>query len=154
MTWSLILLALNVIVLSEWTMDYLPIHLLRDILVASKFWQLWKITALNDSVQVFVWTRSSTFLGKYQAAGLPWWLSVRNPPAMQKIWIPSLGREGLLEEGMATRSICLQNPHGQGSLVGLSPWGHKQLGTTERLSTEQPQGARLLGHILRVCFVL
>ena len=35
-------------------MDYLPIHLLRDILATSKFWQFWKITVLNAPVQVFV----------------------------------------------------------------------------------------------------
>ena len=31
---------------------------------------------------------------------------------------------------------CLENPHGQSSLVGYSPWGHKELGTTEQ-STAQ-----------------
>ena len=30
---------------------------------------------------------------------------------------------------------CLENPHGQRSLVGYSPWGHKESDTTERLST-------------------
>jgi len=30
---------------------------------------------------------------------------------------------------------CLDNPHGQSSLVGYSLWGHKELDTTERLST-------------------
>ena len=26
---------------------------------------------------------------------------------------------------------CLENPHGQRSLAGYSPWGHKELDTTE-----------------------
>ena len=30
---------------------------------------------------------------------------------------------------------CLENLHGQRSLVGDSPWGHKELGTAEQLST-------------------
>ena len=30
----------------------------------------------------------------------------------------------------------LENPHGQRSLVGYSPWGHKESDTTERLSTQ------------------
>jgi len=30
---------------------------------------------------------------------------------------------------------CLENPHGQRSLVGYSPRGHRELGTTEQLST-------------------
>ena len=39
---------------------------------------------------------------------------------------------------MATHSIsCLENPHGQRSLVGYSPWGCKELGTTERLNTTE-----------------
>jgi len=32
---------------------------------------------------------------------------------------------------------CLENPHGQRFLVGYSPWGHKELATTEQLSTIQ-----------------
>ena len=30
---------------------------------------------------------------------------------------------------------CLENPHGQRSLVGYSPWVHKESDMTERLST-------------------
>ena len=29
---------------------------------------------------------------------------------------------------------CLENPHGQGSLAGYSPWNHKESNMTERLS--------------------
>ena len=32
---------------------------------------------------------------------------------------------------------CLENPHGQRSLVGYSPRGRKELDTTERLSTAE-----------------
>ena len=32
---------------------------------------------------------------------------VKNPPVMQKTQVPSLGREDLLEEGMATHSSVL-----------------------------------------------
>ena len=32
---------------------------------------------------------------------------------------------------------CLENPHGQQCLAGCSPWGRKELDTTERLSTAQ-----------------
>ena len=34
---------------------------------------------------------------------------------------------------------CFKNPHGQRSLVGCSPWGHKESDTTEKLSTAQAQ---------------
>ena len=33
--------------------------------------------------------------------------TVKNLPAMQKIWVPSLGQEGPLEKGMATHSSIL-----------------------------------------------
>ena len=32
---------------------------------------------------------------------------VKNPPAMQEIWVQSLGQEDLLEKGMATHSNIL-----------------------------------------------
>ena len=41
--------------------------------------------------------------------------------------LQSLGQEDPLEEGMATHSSIL----GQRSLVGYSPWGHKESGMTE-----------------------
>ena len=40
---------------------------------------------------------------------------------------------------MATHSTsCLENPHGQRSLVGYSPWGHTESDMAERLSTSHP----------------
>ena len=33
---------------------------------------------------------------------------------------------------------CLENPHGQKSLVGCSPWGRKESDTAEHLSTPEP----------------
>ena len=52
--------------------------------------------------------------------------------AMRETWAPSLGREDPLEEEMATHSVFLPGEsHGQRSLVGYSPWGHKELDTTE-----------------------
>ena len=30
---------------------------------------------------------------------------------------------------------CLENPHGQRSLLGCSPWGHKESDMAEQLST-------------------
>ena len=41
------------------------------------------------------------------ARDLPWWLTVKNLPAMQETWVRSLGREDPLEEGMATHSSIL-----------------------------------------------
>ena len=52
---------------------------------------------------------------------------VKNPPAMWETWVRSLGWEDPLQEGMETHSniLSLENLHGQRSLVGYSPWGHR-----------------------------
>ena len=61
----------------------------------------------------------------------------KNLPAMQETWVQSLGREDLLEKEMATRS---SNPAWripwQRSLVGYSPWGHKESDMTEQLTQD------------------
>ena len=53
---------------------------------------------------------------------------------MQETWVQSLGWEDPLEEEMATHSSILAwEIHGGRSLVGYSPWGRKELDSTERL---------------------
>ena len=53
---------------------------------------------------------------------------------MQETWVRSLGREDPLEKEMATHSSTLAWKFlGQRSLVGYSPWGHKESDTTEQL---------------------
>ena len=63
---------------------------------------------------------------------------VKNPPVMQETWVrsPGLGRSHGGEYGNPLQYSCLENPHGQRRLAGYSPWGHKELDTTERLSTD------------------
>ena len=52
---------------------------------------------------------------------------VKNPPAMWETWVPSLGWEDPLEEGMATHSSILpRESHEQRSLAGYSPWSCKE----------------------------
>ena len=48
--------------------------------------------------------------------------------------IPGLGRSPGEGHGNSLQYSCLENSHGQKSLVGCSPWGHKKSGTTERLT--------------------
>ena len=59
-------------------------------------------------------------------------------------WVQSLVQEGSLEKRMSVFCISIQYPtavflpgevHGQRSLAGHSPWGCKELDTTEQLST-------------------
>ena len=51
--------------------------------------------------------------------------------------IPGLGRSSGGGHGNPLQYSCLENPHRQRSLEGYSPWGHKELDMTERLSTSQ-----------------
>ena len=51
--------------------------------------------------------------------------------------IQGLGRSPEGGHGNPLQYSCLKNPHGQRSLVGYSPWGCKELDTTEQLSTAQ-----------------
>ena len=46
--------------------------------------------------------------------------------------VPSLGWKDPLEEGMATRSNILPGEsHGQRSMAGYCPWGHRESDLTE-----------------------
>ena len=56
---------------------------------------------------------------------------VKNLPTIWETWVQSLGWEDPLEEGTPLQYSWLENPHGQRSLVGYSPWGHKESDTTE-----------------------
>ena len=49
-------------------------------------------------------------------------------------WIPGLGRSPGGGHGNPLQYSCLENPHGQRSLVGYSPQGRKESDTTEWLS--------------------
>ena len=52
---------------------------------------------------------------------------VKNLPAMRDTWVQSLGWEDPLElgHGNPLQHSCLDNPHGQRSLVGYSPQGFR-----------------------------
>ena len=67
---------------------------------------------------------------------------IKHLSTMQETWVQSLGWEDPLEREMAIHSSTIAwkipvflpgKPHGQRSLVGYSPWGGKELDTTERL---------------------
>ena len=81
----------------------------------------------------------------------------KNLPVMQKTWVQLLGWEDPTEKGMTTHSVFLpRESHGQRSLVGYSPWGHKKSDTTERLTIRflkcahfpsiGPMGSQRVGH--------
>ena len=74
------------------------------------------------------------------------YLAVKNPPAMQEMWVQSLGQEDSPGGGNGNpfQCSCLKNPHGQRSLVGYSPWGCKESDMTECLSTSTHVSRRSL----------
>ena len=68
--------------------------------------------------------------------GLPWWLSCKasacNAGATGDLGsIPGWGRSPGGGHGSPPKYSCLENPHGQRSLVGYDPWDCKEPGTTE-----------------------
>ena len=55
-------------------------------------------------------------------------------PAMRETWVRSLGREDPLETEWQTIPVLLPGKfHGWRSLVGYSPWDHKESDMTEQL---------------------
>ena len=58
--------------------------------------------------------------------------------------IHGLGRSPGGGHGNRVQYYCLENPHGQRSLVGYSPWGHKELDTTEWLNHHHQFGPNIL----------
>ena len=64
---------------------------------------------------------------------------VKNPLSRQETWvgkITGLGRSPGGGHGNPLQYSCLKNPHEQRCLAGYSPWGCKELDTTEQLCTE------------------
>ena len=73
----------------------------------------------------------------------PWSAAYQAPRSMgfarQEYWsgvpLPSPSLEGV--HGNPLQCTCLDNPHWQRTLVGYSPWSHKESDTTEWLSAAQ-----------------
>ena len=63
---------------------------------------------------------------------------VKNLLAMWESWVRFLDWEDFPggDHGNPLQYSCLENPHGQRSLVGYSPQGFKELKTTQQLSTK------------------
>ena len=59
---------------------------------------------------------------------------VKNPPAVQETQVQSLGWEDPLRRAWQPTPVFLPGEsHGWRRLVGYSPWGGKELDTTEQL---------------------
>ena len=97
----------------------------RDLVVDPGHLCVWP-TWWNDHVCICRWTSLIAQM-------------VKNLPGMRETWVWSLGWENPLEEGMVTHSSSLawRIPMDRGTWQATvySPQGHKELDTTERLST-------------------
>ena len=65
--------------------------------------------------------------------------------------IPGLGRSLGGGHGNPLQYSCLENPHGQRSLAGYSPWGHKALDVAEQLSTQHSKTSSRGKTKLNIC---
>ena len=96
---------------------------------------------MSFSIMVFLWNMpSSGVAGSYGGLGFPDGSVVKNLPAvqeMQETWVQFLGWKNPLQEEMAICSSILawKKSHGQRSLKGYSPKGHKESATTDWVHT-------------------
>ena len=65
--------------------------------------------------------------------------------------IPELGRSPGGGHGNPLQYSCLENPHGQRSLGGYSPWRRRESDTTERVSAQNLQEEKSTMNALRSC---
>ena len=102
---------------------------------------LWKIVwrPLKKRNRTTIWS-SQLLLGIYP--GFPGGLDSKESAcnAEDLGLIPGLGRHPGGGHGNPLQHSCLENPQGRRSLASYSPWGLKELDTTERHSTAQHTG--------------
>ena len=95
----------------------------------------WGKTVSRDKL-IIVWLNNFWWVLRQWASLVA--QTVENLPAMQETWVWSLGwEESPGGHGNPLQYSCLENPHGQKSLAGYSLWSHKELDTTEWLSTHK-----------------
>ena len=76
----------------------------------------------------------TTCTPRYCSLGFPWWLSGKESACSAGDWVQSLGWEDpprLKRECQPTPVFLPRESLGQRSPAGYSPWGHKELDTTE-----------------------
>ena len=94
-------------------------------------------------------------LGSITPLGLPWWLTGKESTynvgrCGRHRFDPWVGKIPWSRKWQPTLVFLPGQSHGQKSLVGYSPWGHKELDTTERLSMITPL-LLMVGNNVRKC---
>ena len=90
--------------------------------------------------------------------GFPGDAVLKNPPATAGDTrdagsVSGLGRSPGVGNGNPLQYPCLENPHGQRSLVGDRPWSHKESDTSERLSIHTTGYYQIL-NIISLCYAV
>ena len=87
----------------------------------------------NPKEKVKFINKGSFTFNHFLLLGHPWWLSSKESTcnAGHAVLIPGLGRSAGEENGYPLQYACLENPHGQRSLVGYSPWASTESGMTQ-----------------------
>ena len=95
---------------------------------------LWPVTPV-DSIR----NPKRDFTCGHQERGLPRWLSSKESACQcrRQEFNPWVGKIPWRREWQPTPVFLPGKSHGQGSLAGSSPWGHKDSDTTERIRREQ-----------------
>ena len=106
---------------------------MRSLHVFPGTWNWWLVVGMFRCSMQILDTYHSVL--EVWSSGLPWELSGKASAcdAGDPGLIPGLGRSPGGEHGNPLQYSCLDNPHGQRSLVGYSPWG-SQRDMTEQLS--------------------
>ena len=88
----------------------------------------------NNKILGSIWQNCIQFWASPVAQ---WWrihLPVQEMRCRRPGFDPGLGRSPGGGHGNPLQYSCLENPQGQRNLAGYSPWGRKELDTTERLN--------------------
>ena len=104
----------------------------------------WLLNILMTPVcSFFSWFKAVVLEGM----GFSVWLSGKDSTCQrQETQVPSLAREDPLEKEMTAYSVLLPGKcHGQRSLAGHSPWGHRESDMTEQLNSNSKKGLHLRG---------
>ena len=87
----------------------------------------------NPKEKVKFINKGSFTFNHFLLLGHPWWLSSKESTcnAGHAVLIPGLRRSAGEENGYPLQYACLENPYGQRSLVGYSPWASTESGMTQ-----------------------
>ena len=89
-----------------------------------------RLSFVHNFLRPFIKNKSWIFSCIFLCVGFPGGSAIKNPPAMQKSRVWSLGWKDTLRRKWQPTPVFLPGEaHGQWSLVCYSPWGQKELDT-------------------------